>query len=961
MKKRISRLLCLILALMMLTSAASAVSVQIRYLPCDFSYSSNDSSTYIKFTVSSGRPRNDLSILSDYDASGNSHEIVTRDKAYTPAAGAVIQNITVRVNGVSADSAEFIPCTATLLGSYGLNIRESGSTVTLHNGDDLASALPAGYNVLLYRKQVDSRYEFSVVLYFDSIPVSSTPGTTPGTSNTTNDPANDPDDSGDNECTSHQWEYTTQEPTCLEEGKSVRTCSVCGEEEVLNVTPKSDHTWEERTQAATVTTQGRTYRVCTVCGEEETLSTQSQKTHTGSGSTSLSKLSQEEIIQLLKDNPLALPDNIYDTAPSTSAPYATGKVKTSALQAACDRLNALRRIAGLPPVTLDTALCQNGQYGAVIMAANNQLSHSPSKPAGMDDSFYKQAYEACSSSNIYSGRILTYAVDGFMNDSDGGNIDRLGHRRWQLNPTMGKVGFGVAGRYCTEKVFDRSGQGCAYDYISWPASGNFPTELLDKDQAWSVSLNPDEYAAPSASAITITLSGGGKSWTFRGSDRYTAASSGKYFNVNNAGYGVNNCIIFRPDGVASYTGTYTVKIDGLRTKNGSTAPLEYTVDFFSLGGSESPSSSDNSANSNDNNSTNNNNSNTNNTTTNSSNPFTDVPSGAYYTDAVLWALNNNVTTGTTATTFAPYDTCTRGQVVTFLWRAMGQPEPTTRTNPFRDVKTTDYYYKAVLWAAENGITTGTSATAFSPSQTCTNGHVVTFLWRAEGEPAASGSSSLANSFSRSYYTDAVAWADTNGLLANAGAAFNPASQSPRANIVTYLYRDLAERKSQSSQQPATSVQPQQTTQTQQPTQSQQPASSGKLANGKDITDDNIREIIYALKTQYPEGMRWTNDNSYYSAAVRMTGYGCAGFALACSDAAFGSYPVSSKHSDFDSIKVGDMLRVNNDTHSVIVLEKRADSVVVAEGNYNSSIHWGREISRQELERGSFYAESRYPA
>ena len=92
-------------------------------------------------------------------------------------------------------------------------------------------------------------------------------------------------------------------------------------------------------------------------------------------------------------------------------------------------------------------------------------------------------------------------------------------------------------------------------------------------------------------------------------------------------------------------------------------------------------------------------------------------------------------------------------------------------------------------------------------------------------------------------------------------------------------------------------------------------------------------------------MRWTNDNSYYSAAVRMTGYGCAGFALACSDAAFGSYPVSSKHSDFDRIKVGDMLRINNDTHSVVVLEKKADSVVVAEGNYNNSIHWGREISR----------------
>ena len=174
------------------------------------------------------------------------------------------------------------------------------------------------------------------------------------------------------------------------------------------------------------------------------------------------------------------------------------------------------------------------------------------------------------------------------------------------------------------------------------------------------------------------------------------------------------------------------------------------------------------------------------------NPFTDVPSNAYYTDAVLWALDSGVTNGTTPTTFAPNTTCTRAQVVTFLWRAKGSPEPATRTNPFRDVKESSPYYKAILWAYENDITTGTSATAFSPSATCTNGHVVTFLWRAEGEPAAVGDSPLASSFARKWYTDAVAWADSSGLLENTGAAFHPGSQSPRANIVTYLYRNLAE-------------------------------------------------------------------------------------------------------------------------------------------------------------------------
>ena len=95
-------------------------------------------------------------------------------------------------------------------------------------------------------------------------------------------------------------------------------------------------------------------------------------------------------------------------------------------------------------------------------------------------------------------------------------------------------------------------------------------------------------------------------------------------------------------------------------------------------------------------------------------------------------------------------------------------------------------------------------------------------------------------------------------------------------------------------------------------------------------------------------------------SMRMTGYGCEGFALICSDAAFGELPLSSTHSDFDNVKVGEILRVNNNTHSVVVLEKKQNSVVVAEGNYNESIHWGREITRQSLEAGNFYARSRYP-
>ena len=164
------------------------------------------------------------------------------------------------------------------------------------------------------------------------------------------------------------------------------------------------------------------------------------------------------------------------------------------------------------------------------------------------------------------------------------------------------------------------------------------------------------------------------------------------------------------------------------------------------------------------------------------NPFTDVPKDAYYHDAVLWALEKSITTGLTETTFGPEETCTRGQVATFLWRAKGCPEPETTENPFTDVSESDYYYKPILWAYENGITTGTTETTFSPNGTCTSAHVITFLWRANGEPEAKTEGT-------EYYAKAVAWATRNKLLDGTDMAFAPENLSPRADIVTYLYRD----------------------------------------------------------------------------------------------------------------------------------------------------------------------------
>ncbi len=173
------------------------------------------------------------------------------------------------------------------------------------------------------------------------------------------------------------------------------------------------------------------------------------------------------------------------------------------------------------------------------------------------------------------------------------------------------------------------------------------------------------------------------------------------------------------------------------------------------------------------------------------NPFTDVKTGSYYYDAVLWAVEQGVTAGTSATTFSPDDGCTRAQVVTFLWRAAGQPEPTSSANPFADVAAGTYYYKAVLWAVEQGVTAGTSATTFSPDNTCTRAQIVTFLWRYEGQPEVAASNPFGDVPAGAYYEKAVLWAATTGVTAGTSATtFSPAATCTRAQVVTFLYRDV---------------------------------------------------------------------------------------------------------------------------------------------------------------------------
>ena len=175
------------------------------------------------------------------------------------------------------------------------------------------------------------------------------------------------------------------------------------------------------------------------------------------------------------------------------------------------------------------------------------------------------------------------------------------------------------------------------------------------------------------------------------------------------------------------------------------------------------------------------------------NPFTDVAEGAYYYAPVLWAVQKQITNGTSATAFSPGDNCTRAQIVTFLWRAFGSPKPASDKNPFTDVKKGDYFYEPVLWAVASGITTGTSATTFSPSAFCTRGQAVTFLWRAAGKPAADVKTNPFSDVSASaYYREPVLWALKNNVTNGTSATtFSPDSTCTRGQIVTFLYRSMA--------------------------------------------------------------------------------------------------------------------------------------------------------------------------
>ena len=290
--------------------------------------------------------------------------------------------------------------------------------------------------------------------------------------------------------------------------------------------------------------------------------------------------SQKEIKDYLKSKKVNIDaETTYSKKASDVKPYQAGTISESSQKSALNTMNAIRYIAGIDAVGLDSSYTKMEQAAALVNSANGTLSHFPSKPAGMDDRLYQLGASGASSGNLsyasWKCGLGYHLVKAWMNDGDDYNIDRVGHRRWILNPPMEKTGFGWVygshGTYAAMYAFDNWYEPTDYYGVAWPAQ-NMPVEFFGSSYPWSISMGKD--VDKSAVKVTLIRQSDQKKWAF------SEKKADGYFNVENSNYGQKGCIIFRPENLSYQPGdTFEVKITGLDQK------VSYTVKFFSVNSS----------------------------------------------------------------------------------------------------------------------------------------------------------------------------------------------------------------------------------------------------------------------------------------------------------------------------------------------------------------------------------------
>ncbi len=301
---------------------------------------------------------------------------------------------------------------------------------------------------------------------------------------------------------------------------------------------------------------------------------------------------RSEILARVKVYEAMQPGSPYIVEPVVKTPYNAGELNSQFLGQGLAAVNLYRFLAGLPSdAVLDSEWNSTAQYGAALLAIMNKgLTHTPSYPEGigLSKDFYNRGYSGTSTSNLHAGQgNLGSAVSGFVYDSDGSNIDRVGHRRWVLYPGLSATGFGFANGYTAMKVFGKSSvsrKGESFAYSAWPPAGELPVNYFPGNTAWSFSLNPAAFTGIKGDKQSVSVKvkrvRDGRVWSFGG-------SSGKdgYFNIETSGFGFPYCVIFRPDniGMINDGDTFEVSITGIRNGKGEAIPVKYRTGFFSTG------------------------------------------------------------------------------------------------------------------------------------------------------------------------------------------------------------------------------------------------------------------------------------------------------------------------------------------------------------------------------------------
>lgn len=299
------------------------------------------------------------------------------------------------------------------------------------------------------------------------------------------------------------------------------------------------------------------------------------------------KHSKEEILEFYKSHSYDLNKGAtYQQTPSISPSYRAGKLSQETVTDGLNALNFVRYVAGIPSdVTIKEEYETKAQTGTVVMARNGKMEHQPENTYQIPTDFFEIGYAGTSQSNLGNGytNISASIINGYMNDGDAGNIDRVGHRRWVLNPFMKETGFGYCNlnnqKFTALYAFDRSRTENIADYVAWPAE-MMPYEIMQGP--WSISLRKDKFTINEADVkVTLTNVKTQEKEIF---DSTTNRVAGKtpYFNIDMANYGMGPAIIIKPSKTFSIGDQIQVEVTGLKDTSGKEVKIAYTVEFFSL-------------------------------------------------------------------------------------------------------------------------------------------------------------------------------------------------------------------------------------------------------------------------------------------------------------------------------------------------------------------------------------------